>query len=176
MMQAMAQTRETVELALAVEVLRSFGELRFVARGASMLPSIFPGDILLVSRQPAASVRCGHVVLTSRDGRFYAHRLVRKMEEGGQHSLITRGDALADEDPPFPAQGSLGRVTAVVRGRKRIELAEKQRAGEKLLQWAVRHSDALAVWLLRWNSLRARIAHNPRVTRPRSSEELVACN
>jgi signal peptidase len=175
MMQAMAQTRETVELALAVEVLRSFGELRFVARGASMLPAIFPGDILLVSRQPAASVRCGHVVLTSRNGRFYAHRLVRKMEEGGQHLLITGGDAFADEDPPFPFQGLLGRVTAVVRGRKQIELAEKQWAGQKLLQWAVRHSDALAVWLLRWNSLRARIARNEGAASPKSSEEFVEC-
>jgi signal peptidase I len=169
------QTRAEVTLVLATQVLRTFGELRFVARGSSMIPTIYPGDILLVARQPAANVGCGQVVLTSRGGRFCAHRVIRKMEEGGRQALITRGDALVDEDPPVSEHDLLGRVTAVVRGRKRIELAEKQRAGKKLLRWAVRHSDVLAAWLLRWNSLRTRIARNPRVARAESSEEFVEC-
>lgn len=175
MMEALVQSRVEIELALAVEVLRSFGELRFVARGASMLPTIFPGDVLLVSREPAASVRCGHVVLTFRDGRFYAHRVIRKMAEDSRHSLITRGDALVDEDPPVSENDLLGRVKVVIRGRKRIELREKQRAGKKLLQWAVRNSDDLAAWLLRWNSLRTQVARTPGATRPESSDEFVEC-
>lgn len=169
MMQTPAQTPNTMKLALAAEVLRSFGELTFVARGSSMLPTIFPGDILVVSREPAATVRCGHVVLVTRGGRFYAHRVVRKMNEGSRNVLITRGDALGDEDPAVPEYDLLGRVRVVVRGRKWIGLAEKPWTGQKLLQWAVRHSDDLAVLLLRWNSLRARIA------RAEASEEFMEC-
>jgi len=174
-MKALAKTRAEIEMALAAEVLHSFGELRFAARGASMLPTIFPGDILLVSRQPADGVRCGHVVLASRDGRFYAHRVIRKEAENGCYSLITRGDALPEEDPPVPAHDLLGRVTAIIRGGKKIDLEEKQPVRKKVLRWAVRKSDSLAAWLMRWNSLCTRAARMSHAARTEPTDELVEC-
>jgi len=109
-------------LSLASEVLRTSGGLRFAALGGSMVPTIFPKDILIVRRETARSARTGDVVLFSRESRFYAHRLVEKTEEGGRLSLVTRGDALAQNDAPVTEDELLGRVEAVVRGRKRIEL------------------------------------------------------
>jgi signal peptidase I len=154
------QSREGIILNLAVEVLRTFGELRFAALGASMLPAIFPGDTLIVRRETARSARRGDVVLFFREGRFCAHRLVDKMEEGGRLSLITRGDALCKNDPPLAENELLGRVTAVVRGWKRIELGEQPAASEVLLRWAVRRSGSAVKWLLRWHSFRTRLAQN----------------
>jgi hypothetical protein len=150
--------RAAVELSLAKEVLHAFGELRFVAQGSSMVPSIFPRDTLLVLRQSAASVQPGQVVLFSRDGRFCAHRVVRVMDVGGQSFVITCGDALTQEDLPVAEHELLGRVTAVSRCGKRIELEGMPAVASLWLRWAVRHSHTVAACLLRWHALRNRLA------------------
>lgn len=169
------ERRSAVELALATEVLQTFGELRFVAQGSSMLPSIFPADTLLVSRQPAASVRPGDVVLFSRDGRFCAHRVVCLIEVDAQPVVITYGDALTREDSPVAEHELLGRVTAVLRFGKRIELQQTKSVSSFSLRWAVRHSDSVGTWLLRWHSLRTRFARRSRAARSRFPKNLVEC-
>lgn len=153
------QERAAVEMALAEEVLRSYGKLRIMARGSSMVPTIFPGDILLVERDPFARLRPGHVVLALREGRFFAHRVVRLTALGGPPRVITRGDALREDDPAFFHDEVLGRVTAVVRGRKRIDIGgEEDLNGKRILQWAVQNSDGIAASLLWCHSLLSRSA------------------
>ena len=117
--------REDVVLSLAKETLRSFGEFRFVAWGSSMLPSVFPGDTLIVRHETAETAPVGVIVLLARQGRLYAHRLVDKTQESGQLRLIVRGDALSSDDPPFAEDEVLGRVTAVIRRGRRIDLDGK---------------------------------------------------
>lgn len=123
-----------------------------------MLPSIFPGDTLVVLRHPAASVRPGQVVLFSRDGRFCAHRVVRALDLDGQLFVVTCGDALTQEDSPVAEHELLGRVTAALRRGKRIEFEGMPTVASLWLRWAVRHSHAVAVCLLRWHALRNRLA------------------
>lgn len=149
---------QDIVASLATEMLRSFGEFRFVAWGGSMVPSIFPGDTLIVHGEAARTARRGDVVLFFREGRFCAHRLVDKAEEDGFIHLITRGDALGKNDPPFAEDELLGRVAAVIRGRKRIDLGECPAASERLLRWSVQRSRGAVKWLLRWHSLRTRVA------------------
>jgi hypothetical protein len=145
------QERAAIEMALAEEVLRSYGKLRIMARGSSMIPTIFPGNILYVERNPLARLEPGHVVLASRGGRFFAHRVVRLTALGGPPRVITRGDALRESDPAFSPDEILGRVTVVIRGQKHIELAgESDLNGKRILQWAVRNSECIAsgvLWL-----------------------------
>jgi len=169
------KAREGVVLSLASEVLRTSGGLRFAAHGASMVPTLFPGDILIVRRETAQRARCGDVVLSFRAGRFCAHRLVEKLEEGGRLSLVTRGDALAKNDPPLAESELLGQVTAVVRGRKRIELGGRRTAGELVLRWAARRSNGVVKWLVRWQTLRARLARNPGGAIAEAQPEPVEC-
>jgi len=152
------QSRESLQVELAVEVLREFGELRFVARGASMIPSIFPGDVLLVRREPSRAAEAGDVVLSRREGRLYAHRVRRTASENGQRIIITRGDALREDDPQVDESAVLGCVEAVVREAKRIEMTARPSTAKSFLAWLARHSDEAAKWLLRWQSLRKRIA------------------
>lgn len=154
-----SERQDGIVLGLAMQMLRSFGELRPVVRGASMLPSIFPGDVLIIQPETARGARCGDVVLFFRDGRFCAHRLVDRREQRGHVSLITQGDALRRNDPPVGEDELLGRVTAVIRGRKRIELDGPLPAHERLFRWIVRHSATTTKWLLRWHFLRAGLAH-----------------
>jgi hypothetical protein len=170
------QDRVAVDVALAEGVLASRGKLEILARGSSMVPVIFPGDILLVERDPLGRLRPGHIVLVSRGGRFFAHRVVRLTALGGPPRVITRGDALPENDPPFLDKEVLGRVTALVRGRKWIKLEnENDLAGTRLLQWAVRHSAGVTSSLLWGHSLRSRIATQPNEMRTKFPGSLAEC-
>ncbi|HTZ99443.1 MAG TPA: S24/S26 family peptidase [Candidatus Aquilonibacter sp.] len=143
------QERAAIEISLAEEVLRSYGKLRILARGSSMIPTIFPGDVLLVEHSLCQRLRPGDVVLAQRDGRFFAHRVVRLTALGGSPRVITCGDALSEEDPAFFHGEILGRVTSMVRGDKWIPLAgDEDLKGKHLLQWAVRHSQIITAGIL----------------------------
>jgi signal peptidase len=150
-------SRSEVQLDLAAEILRQFGEVRFVARGSSMLPAIYPGDLLTIRSEAMVQARCGEIVLCLRDGRFWIHRVTRKWREGGLLVFATRGDALTLEDPTVEENQLLGRVTSIVRRGKLVDLARRNGPWMKLLRWGVRNSGVVAKSLLRWHSLRARI-------------------
>ena len=61
---------------LAVEVLRSSGTLHLRVLGWSMLPTVWPGDTLVVERLASNEVFDGDIVLFSNGRRFVAHRVV----------------------------------------------------------------------------------------------------
>lgn len=96
---------------LAAEVVRRSGRLRLGVTGSSMLPAIRPGDVLAIERCTVHDTRPGEVVLFSREGRLFAHRLVSRSGE----CLITRGDSLPACDPAVTAAELLGKVTLVLR-------------------------------------------------------------
>ena len=103
-METATDARDEVKCDLFLEVLRSFGSARLRVTGTSMLPSIWPGDILEVSLLPVSSfespissfpgrgragerlaeardsIRPGELVLYERSGRFFAHRVVGAMQ------------------------------------------------------------------------------------------------
>jgi hypothetical protein len=82
---ARATSRETVGCELAAEVLRSFGKLRLRANGSSMLPAVWPGDILYIQGQDAPAALPGDIVLFGREGRLVAHRVVEvRTQEPGE--------------------------------------------------------------------------------------------
>src|SRR5436853_1552570 len=91
---ALVEATATHELKcdLAADVIRRFGVLRLRVNGLSMLPSIWPGDVVSVSGADWGAYRPGDVVLYTRNGRLFVHRLV---EVGGEIA-VTRGDALLD--------------------------------------------------------------------------------
>src|SRR5579885_1120567 len=94
---------------LATEVLQTSGKLILQVTGWSMLPTIFPGDTLIVERCSASSTREGDIVLVSRDGRLIVHRLLGKTCEANRSSSIhTRGDSMPTVDPPVKERQLLG--------------------------------------------------------------------
>lgn len=151
-MEPEAQKRDILKLELGAEVLRSFGELRFVARGASMIPAIVPGDVLLVRHQPLAVMRRGDVALWSSNGRFCAHRVLRVEKTRNESAIVTRGDALREEDAPVTCSELLGHVYAIIRRGKRIDLAKERGFLLRGIASLARHSDFSTRWLLRYNS------------------------
>ncbi|MGH9774407.1 MAG: signal peptidase I [Candidatus Acidiferrales bacterium] len=149
------ETEERARIGLVCELLRQFGALRFRAQGSSMIPSIYPGDILSVRQAAIHEVRCGDVVLYLREAGLCAHRVVRVQANGGQYSLVTRGDALLQDDSPVHKEELLGRVVSVARGVQQARL-RGGRPQKRLLvmRWCVRRSNGLAKALLHLNALR----------------------
>jgi len=118
-----------------------------------MLPAIFPGDILLVRREPMGSIRAGHTVLSFRAGQFCAHRVVRVEKGGAAVRLITRGDALRMEDPAVSEDEYLGLVTELSRGRAHRQAIHDPSVASRVFAGVLRRSDFLATSLMRWHSL-----------------------
>ncbi len=127
------QAKASVELAcgLTAEVVRTFGEVRLRVLGTSMAPSILPGDCVSIHHAGLREISMGDVVLYSRKGRLFVHRVVgRKIELAAQGveelSLITRGDRLRHDDPPVSPAELLGRVVSIKRNNRDIQATATQ--------------------------------------------------
>jgi len=93
---ARTTSRETLGCELAAEVVRAWGKLRLRVTGASMMPALWPGDILSVCND-AAQALPGDIVVYKRDGRLVTHRVVevRRQETGDRgQGLETRNSKL----------------------------------------------------------------------------------
>jgi hypothetical protein len=112
----MQEAHENPKLDLAAEMLRGHGTVHIKAWGTSMLPSLWPGDLLTIHGAAHDEVVPGDIVLVLRDNRFFVHRLVEIRPSQDCDSLITRGDAMPDNDPPAAASELLGRVAGIRRG------------------------------------------------------------
>ena len=117
---ACSTARERLGCELAAEVLRSSGKLRLRATGASMLPAVWPGDVLSVCRGSATQALPGDIILFARQGRLFAHRVVERTIRQGAPCWITRGDRLEHHDPQVSSHELLGRITSIQRGHRRI--------------------------------------------------------
>ena len=142
--------RQTARCALAAEVLRVSGALTLRVFGCSMLPSIWPGDIIAVRRAQAFDINPGKLVLYARDEGFVVHRAVSCSPD----ELITRGDALAGNDAPVQPSRVLGEVVAIQRGRSRIVPKERLSRAQKLFGFFFRRSNLFRRLVLRLYSLR----------------------
>jgi len=96
-------------VSVAAESLRLNGRLRLRVRGESMLPSLWPGDVVEFSRCALSEVGPGEIVLAMRDGRFFVHRFVGRVQP---NTFLLRGDSMPAADLPFAAEAFLGRLVA----------------------------------------------------------------
>jgi hypothetical protein len=129
-----------VKCELASEVLRAFGDLRFRATGWSMLPTVWPGDTLVVKRVSSDQVDIGNVVLIIRDARLCAHRIVSRAKASGRLHWMTQGDALPAPDRPVTETELLGRVAYLIRAGKRVPMRAQLSVIDQLIAKMVRRS------------------------------------
>jgi len=115
-----AKTRQTVLCRLISDVLQLSGTARVCVTGSSMLPSIRPGDILLVQRTEVNEVAPGDIAVFAREDRLIAHRVISQDHKYGIPCLVTCGDSLDKNDLPVFANELLGRVTSILRGQSQI--------------------------------------------------------
>ena len=136
----MTGIREGHKLDLAAQVLSSGGTIRLQALGTSMLPSIWPGDVLSIEHKSGEEIVPGDIVLVTRDGRFFIHRLIEKSSA----AWITQGDSLLHPDPRAAEVQVLGKVSMI--HRKSGNIVPKPRLSP--------FGRASARMLCRWDLLR----------------------
>jgi hypothetical protein len=137
MMDAAAAT--VLKCDLAGELLRDFSPVSFPAVGWSMLPAVWPGDILEVERI-SDPVCVGDVVVVARDGKLCGHRVISIAGDRENPQWITQGDALPQADRPVSATELLGRVAYLSRAGKRVAVPAKLNVIQQLVAKVVRRS------------------------------------
>ncbi len=160
-MALMKQDCEDPRLDLVAEVLRSRGTVRLRALGTSMLPSIWPGDVLSIENRPSEQMVPGDIVLIMRGSRFFVHRLVERRDGKDLYRWITRGDALPRNDPPAETPELLGRVSGIRRGTHMIIPRRRISLLTRMLAWMLCHCDQFRNVALRiyssWQNRRDRV-------------------
>ncbi len=145
---------------LAEEVVRTFGEVRLRVFGTSMVPSILPGDLVLIRRAGLHEISRGEVVLFVQNGRLFVHRVVDQTVAAAasgaeEPCLITRGDRLRSSDRPVSSSELLGRVVSIERDHQPVELPPM--GSNRLIVSLLQSSDRVTSVYLRlaacWRSL-----------------------
>ncbi|MFZ3342989.1 MAG: S24/S26 family peptidase [Terriglobales bacterium] len=101
---AILEERALLTAELAAESLRVSGRLRLRVRGESMLPTLWPGDVVEIARCSPDEVRQGEIVLAVRDGRFFLHRFAARSADG----FLLLGDSMPAPDPEFSGAALIG--------------------------------------------------------------------
>jgi signal peptidase I len=108
----------------AADLLASGYGLRFRATGRSMYPAIAEGEIITVERIAAEDVRLGDILLVRVQKSVIAHRVEKIWRDHNRVTyLVLRGDAAEYCDEPVLPEHVLGRVVAVDRQGRRINMA-----------------------------------------------------
>jgi len=136
----MMSESDAIKCELAAEVLRSSGTLRLRVTGWSMLPTVWPGDTLLIERVDPKAVPEGDIVLFGRDRRLFAHRVLKNERS----VLVTRGDSMRTPDSPVDETEFLGRVSSIVRNGKWIKPRRTLRVQKRAIAALVQRSELAA--------------------------------
>lgn len=81
--------------------------VRLRVHGESMLPTLWPGDLVEIAHCSPEELRTGEIVLAMREGRFFLHRLVAPCMPNG---FLLRGDSMPAPDPLYPHEALVGRL------------------------------------------------------------------
>jgi signal peptidase I len=100
---------------LAKEVLHSSGKLHLGVTGWSMLPTILPGDTLVIEAADRKDVSIGDIVLFGRKRRLFVHRVIAQSGDLTDGRLLTQGDAMLYPDEAVHSSELLGRVSLISR-------------------------------------------------------------
>ena len=124
---------------LVTEVVRGAGSASLKVTGLSMLPAIWPGDVLTVRSQSPDLLEPGQIILYHRNGKLTAHRIIRVSGE----ELITQGDCVPSFDQPVQFSEIVGQVAGISRSGRMVKL--QQSLGQRAAAWVLRRSE----WCIR---------------------------
>ncbi len=101
---------------LIADVVRSQGKVHLKVAGASMVPSLWPGDLVTVRHCDSGKLQAGSIIVFRQNQRLVVHRLMH-WQDG---CVVTRGDSHFYLDRPAPAGDVIGRVESIERGGRTI--------------------------------------------------------
>jgi signal peptidase len=163
-MSSALQTANALGCELAGEVVRTFGRVRVRVTGMSMIPAVWPGDVLVVERRAAEKIERGEIAVAEREGRLVAHRVVGPRTDAGlpfgsaqgkkpAATITLRGDSLLAADEPLRAEELLGTVVSIERGTGARRPRRKLGIGARMLAAMARRSSMAARVLVRLHAI-----------------------
>jgi hypothetical protein len=126
-----------------------------------MVPTIWPGDTLVIEPVRSSGVARGDIVLFSSNGRFVAHRVIAD----GKQQIQTQGDATLRPDAPMACTDLIGKVSLIVRDGKAITITRRRSATGRAVGTLVGGSDIAARVVVGVHEMR-------RVSQPKTSPEM----
>lgn len=151
--EGVSTTLNAIKCELAGETLRSSGKLRLRVMGWSMLPTVWPGDTLVIERIDSDAVSQGDIVLFGRERRLFVHRVVKK-RSGPRGSILTQGDAMPQPDPLLSDNDLMGKISFILRNGKCIEPGKTLSPSERAVASLARRSKSAARVIAGIHSLR----------------------
>ena len=104
-----------------------------------MVPSIWPGDTLIVTKLNPCEIALGDIGLYQRDGRLFIHRVIA-IDGGGIGEVVLKGDSMTEADPAIPSRDVLGRVQFIVRNGQKVEPRRVLHPGHRAIATLVQRS------------------------------------
>jgi hypothetical protein len=157
MMQLKREALDAAKIAMAADLLRSQRTIHLRACGTSMLPTLWPGDLLTIEPFTATQAVAGDIVLVARAGRFFIHRLSQMGGPCGDATWITRGDAMPECDPPGSVEQIVGRVSRVERNGREFLVQRQLPVLNRQIAKLIARSDFLRRAVVRGIALRQKL-------------------
>jgi signal peptidase I len=153
---------------LVADVARNQGQVQLKVAGASMVPALWPGDLVTVRRSDLSELRPGSIVVFRQNERLVVHRFVRWVDSThwADGCLVTRGDARPRYDQPVKAGEVLGRVESALRNGRPVNLQPS--LWHRVLASVFRRSEWCASIYLRLSSRMRRFGTGGAVLEPES--------
>jgi len=98
--------------------VRIHGKVHLKVAGASMVPALWPGDLVTVRSCDSSELQPGSIVVFRQNERLVVHRLMHWV--GG--CVVARGDARQRYDKPVKVGEMIGRVDSVLRNGRSVNL------------------------------------------------------
>jgi signal peptidase I len=112
-----------VTVNLVRRVVNKKGRILLPAQGKSMYPFIRQGDICHFEACDPAGFKKGDVVLfTSGLNQLIAHRFIKEINKDNQSFYLFKGDTNLLFDEPIDQEQIIGRMTAIERKNKTVNL------------------------------------------------------
>jgi signal peptidase I len=147
---------------LIADIARNQGQVQLKVAGASMVPALWPGDLVTVRSCETSELQPGTIVVFRQNERLVVHRLMHWASD----RVVTRGDARPRHDQPVKASEVIGRVESAVRNGRPVNL--EQSIGQRVLASVLRRSQGCTEIYLRLASRMRRFGAGGAVLEPGS--------
>lgn len=131
---------------LVADIVRASGKVQLQVTGTSMVPALWPGDLLTVCSCCPYDLAQDSIIVFRQDQQLIVHRLIHR--NGDQ--IVTRGDARRRLDKPVVTSQIVGRVEIVMRNGRRVD--PRDSLWQRLIAVCLRRSEWCTWFFLGFSS------------------------
>lgn len=131
---------------LVAHIARASGKVQLRVSGASMVPALWPGDLLTVRSCCPHELAPNSIIVFRQDQRLVVHRLIRRIGD----QMVTRGDARRHVDRAYEPGQIVGRVESVMRNGRPV--SPRNSLWQQIVAVCLRRSEWYTWFFLRFSS------------------------